>query len=213
MTHKHICNYRYLVPPFGYLQTFISAYFQKHEILCFFIFSFLKVRTGQGFFHAKEVSSWIMRMKRELGHLEWSLLLWALLPVRPSRTRGSWSSSFLGLHCLGLAPLLKTCMYVVLLYFICFQNSTALAALWRIQFCWWLLLPGMQPSKICCVNRGDPDKLGVFHNWSTSGRHCNTPPPYPENPTLITEISYWSQDMIQQTQTHCTFSRTSHDFL
>lgn len=126
MTHKHICNYIYLFPPFGYLQTFISAYFQKHEILCFFIFSFLKVRTGQGFFHAKVC---IMRTKREPGHLERSLLLWALFPVRPSRTHGSWSSSFLGFHCLGLAPLLKTCMYVALLYFICFQNGTALAAL------------------------------------------------------------------------------------
>lgn len=168
MTHKPICNYIYLSPPFGYLQTFISAYFQKHEISCFFIFSFLKVRTGQCFFHAKVC---VMRTKREPGHLEWSLLFWALFPVRPSRTHGSWSSSFLGFHCLGLVPLLKTCMYVALLYFVCFQNGTTLAALWRIQFCWWLLMPGMQPGKIvdaksyaCWVNRGDPGQLGIFHN-------------------------------------------------
>lgn len=74
MTHKHICNYIF-ISSFWLFTNFISAYFQKHEISCFFIFSFLKVRTGQCFFHAKVC---IMRTKSKPGHLEWSLLFWAL---------------------------------------------------------------------------------------------------------------------------------------
>lgn len=146
----------------------------------------------------------------------------ALGPFARQTIQDTWVLVFfLDFHCLGPAPLLKTYTCVVLLYFLCFQNGTALAALWRIHFHWWLLTPEMQSGKmvgtksyICWVNRGDPDQLGVFHNWSISGRHCNTlPAPYPENLTLIIKISYWSQDTIQPTQTHCTFSRTSHDFL
>ena len=141
MTHKHICNYIYLFPPFGYLQTFISAYFQKHEILCFFIFSFLKVRTGQGFFHAKVC---IMRTKREPGHLERSLLLWALFPVRPSRTHGSWSSSFLGFHCLGLAPLLKTSLFLL---------SPQSMGSQRVRHDW--------------ATEQLPPRFSLFHAWTT----------------------------------------------
>lgn len=84
-----ICNYIHLFSPFGYLQTFISAYFQKHNFMFLHVFLF-KSQDWSRSFSCKNVH--LMKTKRELGHLGGSLLLWALLPDRPSRTHGSWSS-------------------------------------------------------------------------------------------------------------------------
>lgn len=162
---KHICNYIYLFPPFGYLQTFISAYFQKHEISCFFIFSFLKVRTGQCFFHAKVC---IMRTKANQVILS---DLCCFGPFSSQTIQDTWLLvlflSWFSLPGPGTTPEdLHVCGFAV---FRLLQNGTTLAALWRIQFCWWLLMPGMQPGKIvdaksyaCWVNRVTLINWGYF---------------------------------------------------
>lgn len=211
---------------------FTNLYFSiffRSIFLCFFMLSFFEVRTGQGLFHAKMYIYWGQRGNRVI----WGGVSAILHPyvTQDSKTCGflswfSWRLPRLWFYCFWTASEWH-CHACPL------KNSLALPEVRhdsQFHYTWApsVLLMTVDPrdavwqdrgckvshmlTEVTLTNWGYWNIIILKYNWNISERHCNTlPAPYPENPALIIEISYWSQDTTQQT--HCTFNRTSQDFL